>query len=68
MKRGHGHFILFSDKAGGWCAAPPNFLDLVAHPAGWGRTAEGAIIEFANPNFTTALSRRASYAKPSRFH
>jgi hypothetical protein len=57
MKRGPGHFIIFSDKAGCWCAAPPNFVDLVAHPTGWGRTAEDATIGFANPNFTTALSK-----------
>ena len=45
VKRGPNHFILFRDDTRTWCAAPPNFVDLVAYPTGWGRTAEEAIIE-----------------------
>jgi hypothetical protein len=45
IERGPNHFILFHDEAGDWCAAPPNFVDLIVHPTGWGRTAEDAIIE-----------------------
>jgi hypothetical protein len=45
IERGPSHFILFRDEAGDWCAAPPNFVDLVVHPTGLGRTAEDAIIE-----------------------
>jgi hypothetical protein len=45
VKRGPNHFILFRDDTGTWCAAPPNFMDLVAYRTGWGRTAEEAIIE-----------------------
>lgn len=45
VKRGPNHFILFRDDTGTWCAAPPNFVDLVEHPTGWGHTAENAIIE-----------------------
>jgi hypothetical protein len=36
-------FILFQDRAGMWCAAPPGFRDLVIDPAGWGKTREAAV-------------------------
>ena len=43
MKRGHDHFIIFRDDAGTWCAAPPNFEDLMRHPTGLGSTKAEAI-------------------------
>lgn len=40
--RKHG-FILFMDKTGLWCAAPPGFRDLIRDPMGRGRTKRDAV-------------------------
>jgi hypothetical protein len=37
-------FILFEDRTGTWCAAPPGFRDPVVDPVGWGATREEAVL------------------------
>jgi len=45
-------FILFRDRTGAWCAAPPGFRNVVRDPTGWGETRLEAVNELlSHPEF-----------------
>jgi len=58
-------FILFRDRTGSWCAAPPGFRNLVRDPTGWGDTRSDAVRELlAHPEFIHRAQRGEWPADP----
>jgi hypothetical protein len=54
----HARFILFRDRNGAWCAAPPGFCNLVRDPTGWGATRVEAVRELlAHPEYVHRAQR-----------
>jgi len=55
----HGRFILFRDRNGSWCAAPPGFRNLVRDPTGWGATRVEAVRQLlAHPEYVHRAQQR----------
>src|SRR5262245_463165 len=45
-------FLLFRDRRGGWCAAPPPFRNILSHPVGLGKTQAEAVLDLlGDPEF-----------------
>ena len=58
-------FILFRDRTGTWCAAPPGFRNLVRDPTGWGETRSEAVSELlSHPEFIHRAQRGEWPAEP----